>query len=346
MNGIDPHRLLPFDQLWGGAFHQAVRDGCSTVLWAANIEDLPEETNRVTLDPSLCDEDGIPSPKIQYRFSENTLKIREFTLARMLDAHRAAGARKVIEVEYMPGEPGHLLGTARMGDDPRTSVVDPFGRAHDCDNLLIADGSIFVTSGSANPTNTICALALRIGRNLVDVVRAECPPNHRSEPIQIDSQSSSGERLSISKVRSRPRREFTVDEMRVLRLIADTLIPASGTCPTGSGVEDFDALATQAMTILDKHFEKVTNVLSELLNVPPSLMWERLREMNDTRADEFYWLSMVVVAAYLYSPEMLKSLNYPLPHPNPASMFQIAEELEGGILDPVIERGEIFVRAD
>jgi len=171
MNGIDPHRLLPFEELWGASFHDVIRRARSTVLWAANIEDLPEEHNRVTLDSELRDSDGIACPKIEYRYSENTIQIREFGLARMIEAHEAAGAVKVIPVREMPGEPGHLLGTARMGDDPARSVVDSMGRAHDVDNLLIADGSIFVTSGAANPTSTICALALRIATNLVSIAK-------------------------------------------------------------------------------------------------------------------------------------------------------------------------------
>jgi choline dehydrogenase-like flavoprotein len=59
-----------------------------------------------------------------------------------------------------------------MGDDPRTSVVDSYGKCHDVDNLYIADGSIFVTSGSANPTCTITALALRVGKKVVEQTNA------------------------------------------------------------------------------------------------------------------------------------------------------------------------------
>ncbi len=62
----------------------------------------------------------------------------------------------------------HLLGTARMGDDPATSVVDRWGRAHDVDNLYVVDGSVFVTAGGVNPTNTIQSLALRFADRLVE----------------------------------------------------------------------------------------------------------------------------------------------------------------------------------
>jgi choline dehydrogenase-like flavoprotein len=91
---------------------------------------------------------------------------------RMVEAHKAAGARRIITQELWIDQPGHLLGTARMGDDPGRSVVDSYGKTHDVDNLYIADGSIFVTSGSANPTCTISALALRVGKKVVEQITA------------------------------------------------------------------------------------------------------------------------------------------------------------------------------
>jgi choline dehydrogenase-like flavoprotein len=54
------------------------------------------------------------------------------------------------------------MGTARMGTDPASSVVDPHGRSHDVKNLFIIDGSVFVTSGGVNPTNTLQAIALYV----------------------------------------------------------------------------------------------------------------------------------------------------------------------------------------
>jgi choline dehydrogenase-like flavoprotein len=74
-------------------------------------------------------------------------------------------------VELWVDQPGHLLGTARMGNDPATSVVDP--RAHDVPNLFLAGGSIFVTGGSANPTCTISALALRVAEHIAANAKGE-----------------------------------------------------------------------------------------------------------------------------------------------------------------------------
>jgi choline dehydrogenase-like flavoprotein len=79
---------------------------------------------------------------------------------------RAAGAYRI---EYLPLAPmtgWHLLGTARMGSDPATSVTDGHGRCHDVANLLVADGSLFTTVGAVNPGSTIGALGLKIAEDL------------------------------------------------------------------------------------------------------------------------------------------------------------------------------------
>jgi choline dehydrogenase-like flavoprotein len=65
------------------------------------------------------------------------------------------------------------MGTAKMGNDPATSVVDRFGRAHDVPNLYIVDGSVFPTSTGANPTATICALAKRTATHIVEQRRQQ-----------------------------------------------------------------------------------------------------------------------------------------------------------------------------
>ncbi len=174
LNAIEAHRQLDFDDLWGAPIHEIARQAQRGILWAANTEDLPELHNRVTLSRDLVDSDGLPAPKVEYRISENTWALLKFTVDRMVELHKAAGATKILTQEIWVDQPGHLLGTARMGDDPARSVVDSYGKTHDVDNLYIADGSIFVTSGSANPTCTISALALRVGKKIVERAQETC----------------------------------------------------------------------------------------------------------------------------------------------------------------------------
>jgi len=116
----------------------------------------------VTLDPDLKDSDGIPAAKINYTLSENSRKMLAHGLARAEEVMEAAGAKEIVNNGMIRSAGWHLLGTARMGEDPKTSVVNHWGRSHDVKNLFIVDGSIFVTSGGVNPTSTIQALALYI----------------------------------------------------------------------------------------------------------------------------------------------------------------------------------------
>lgn len=176
LNAIEAHRDLGYDGVWGEAFHDVARRHASGILWAANTEDLPLESNCVVLDGALTDADGVPAPKVHYRISDNTRKILKFTVARMRELQEAGGAVQMIEQELWVDQPGHLLGTTRMGDDPERSVTDSFGRCHDVENLFIADGSLMVTSGSANPTSTITALALRVGRHIAQTARLQAVP--------------------------------------------------------------------------------------------------------------------------------------------------------------------------
>ena len=129
---------------------------------SAICEDLPEEHNRVTLDPVLKDSHGIPAPRIDYTIGENTARMMEHGIARAKEILAAAGATDICVNSPILYGGWHLLGTARMGTDPARSVVNEWGRSHDVKNLFIVDGSLFVTSGGVNPTSTIQALALYI----------------------------------------------------------------------------------------------------------------------------------------------------------------------------------------
>lgn len=157
-----------YDTIWGEGFHAEVakRVGHSAV-WGIIAEDLPEEHNRVILDPVLTDAHGNAAPRLVYKASENTEKLLAFHLERARESMEAAGAKETIVAPQIRETGWHLLGTAKMGEDPATSVVDAEGRAHDVPNLFIADGSIWPTSSGTNPTATIAAMALRCAEGIV-----------------------------------------------------------------------------------------------------------------------------------------------------------------------------------
>lgn len=148
---------------WGEGHHAAYRRLFGHSAGMVSIcEDLPEEHNAVTLDETLKDGNGIPAPKITYRLSGNTQRMLDYSVARGREILVEAGARDITANRMLPYAGWHLMGTARMGRDPKRSVVNEWGRAHDVRNLFIVDGSIFVTSGGVNPTSTIQALSLYI----------------------------------------------------------------------------------------------------------------------------------------------------------------------------------------
>ena len=144
-------------------------------------EDMPQLANRVDLDPDIRDVYGFPVPRITHsahRFEIASSAYFGPELAAVCQAAPGALASFVLPVGTLteatglggpfagPASTAHIMGTARMGDDPDTSVVDAFGRVHDFDNLYVADGSVFVSSGGFNPTLTIMALSLRMARHL------------------------------------------------------------------------------------------------------------------------------------------------------------------------------------
>ncbi len=157
------HGLVP----WGEDHHREfARLYDHTATLAGITEDLAEETNAVTLDAEMTDSHSIPAPKISYRLSENSRKMLAHAMERATEALTAAGAVKTVPMPLIREAGWHLLGTARMGRDPRTSVVNERGQAHDVKNLFIVDGSIFVTAGGVNPTSTIQALALYVADSI------------------------------------------------------------------------------------------------------------------------------------------------------------------------------------
>jgi choline dehydrogenase-like flavoprotein len=105
-----------------------------------------------------------------YRLSDNSARMMAHACSKAETLLAKSGAHTVKATPLLRASGWHLMGTARMGSDPRTSVVDHAGRAHDVDNLYVVDGSVFVTGASVNPTPTLQAIALRCA----DHIRAAC----------------------------------------------------------------------------------------------------------------------------------------------------------------------------
>lgn len=147
---------------WGWGMRRVLMDYNHWATLGVLGEILPWPENRVEVAEEK-DQFGIPVAKVTFGLRENDKKLIAFGTETVKDVMRAAGAEEVVhESRY-----AHLVGAARMGSDPGTSVVDRYGRTHDIANLFVCDGSILPTQGSANPGLTIQSLAARTADYLI-----------------------------------------------------------------------------------------------------------------------------------------------------------------------------------
>lgn len=133
--------------------------------------DLPYLTHTVTLDSTVKDVFGLPVALITWTAGMYEQVAQQFYIPVVKSMMVKAGAAAVLAVPDTDNSGGlpsrnHIMGGMMMGQDPATSVTDPYGRVHGLDNVVVADGSVFVTSGAHNPTNTIMAVALRTMREI------------------------------------------------------------------------------------------------------------------------------------------------------------------------------------
>ena len=148
--------------LWGADLKARIEAFPRSMVAMGHTTSLPVEANSVSIDPTLKDAWGIPAIRVTYKDHPDDLAFARFLQDRQVEIMQAAGAQKVWREEVEESVWGvHLLGTARMGDDPAASVIDKYHRTHDVPNLFLCDGSSFVTSGRGQPTMTIQALAFR-----------------------------------------------------------------------------------------------------------------------------------------------------------------------------------------
>ncbi len=148
---------------FGEAYKKAAKQPIETFTFLGYGEALPRFENYVELDPNVKDVFGIPVLRMHIRWGDNErnlVKDAGEQAAEMLDA---AGMKniKVHSEVHLPGDANHDVGTARMGADPKTSVLNQFQQTHDVKNLFVTDGSCFNSPGCQNPTLTIMALTVR-----------------------------------------------------------------------------------------------------------------------------------------------------------------------------------------
>ena len=157
---------------WGAAFKERLREFPRSMQVACHSTSLPLESNNITIDPTVKDTWGIPAIRVTYRDHPDDLATSRFLQDRGAEILDAAGALRVTKAPVTDSTVAyHLLGTCRMGDDPKKSVVDRHHRSHDVPNLFMCDGSSLVTSGRGQPTMTIQALALRAGEHIANFAR-------------------------------------------------------------------------------------------------------------------------------------------------------------------------------
>ncbi len=150
---------------WGAEWKQSLGHYYTRMMATlAHSTCLAVEQNSISLDEDVKDAWGLPALRVTFKNHPDDMKTVQFILERQKEILATAGARKlwvdpasIEEATYSR----HIMGTCRMGDDARTSVVDRWNRAHDVPNLFLVDGSSLVTSGRQQPTATIQALAYR-----------------------------------------------------------------------------------------------------------------------------------------------------------------------------------------
>ena len=165
--------LSPGAPRWGAGYKQALREEANhRMTITCFVTQMPLESNRIDLDPDVKDEWGLPAMRITSTSHPDDVKNMEFFRKKSVEVLEAAGAKKVWPSPSVDSRGGaHNRGTCRMGNDPKTSVVDKYHKAHDVPNLFVVDGSNFVTGGRNHPTMTIQALAFRAAEHIVKMAK-------------------------------------------------------------------------------------------------------------------------------------------------------------------------------
>lgn len=157
--------------------------------------------------------------------------------------------------------------------------------------------------------------------------------------------STPSRRLSVPPRTTTPPRPLTDAEQATLLRIADTLIPESGPNPKASDAQEFLPYLQLALAARADVFDAVLKAVGELADVPDDGLHEALKAMWANDKFTFDPLSSILAGAYFMTPQVKELIGYPGQHRDPAGLEDAANELETGILDPVLERGFIYIPA-
>jgi choline dehydrogenase-like flavoprotein len=166
--------LPPDAPQWGAPYKAMLREYYTRTLYMfGHTTSLPVKSNCISLDATVKDEWGLPALCVTYKDHPDDLKTMKFFLDRGMELLNATGAKKTWSTPVTEQNFGvHLLGTCRMGNEARSSVINKYHRAHDVPNLFLCDGSSLVTSGRGQPTCTIQALAYRAADNIIRMAKS------------------------------------------------------------------------------------------------------------------------------------------------------------------------------
>jgi choline dehydrogenase-like flavoprotein len=160
---------------FGRGFKESVHsiDGAYRMNVDSYNECLPRWENRAVLDPHVRDAWGIPALRISATWSDNDMKLWHHSIEHGQEMLRAAGAENITvpTKPTLPGGKTHEVGTARMGKDPRKSVLNEWCQTHEVGNLFVTDGAAFVSVACQNPTLTMMALTVRTADHIVERAR-------------------------------------------------------------------------------------------------------------------------------------------------------------------------------
>ena len=155
---------------FGESYKRAITESATTIRLQGFGECLPHQDNFCDLDPNVVDAYGIPALRIHMSFHDNDRAMLDDMADSAAEMLEAAGGREV-GTFVSPRWAAHEVGCARMGADPKTSVLTPEQQLHDVKNVFVMDGSGFPSGGWSNPTLTIMALAVRSTDRLIERMR-------------------------------------------------------------------------------------------------------------------------------------------------------------------------------